>query len=255
MGLTVERTHPTFVQFGNFAIAGDKPTTWAYRMPILVCSPHMGPHRVSHDAMAVVRLHIAFERTLTREVPRPWNQSAGLAVCSLARSKTARDRSRDHERSQEMKLRSTSLAALIGLTCLVCAQLVPVERDNPTVASSPSPPATVSRVLRASCYDCHSNETVWPWYSHVAPISWLLASDVHRARKTLNFSDWDRLGPTRQAEMLADAQGEIEEGAMPPSRYLRLHREAKLTPETKAVLLSWMQGILQASEQTRSPEQ
>lgn len=147
------------------------------------------------------------------------------------------------------------MAALIGFACLVCAQLVPVERDSPTVASSPSPTSTVSRVLRASCYDCHSNETVWPWYSHVAPISWLLASDVHRARKILNFSDWDRLGPDRQAELLADAQSEIEEGAMPPSRYLWLHREAKLTPETKAVLLLWMQGIVHAREQTRSPGQ
>lgn len=109
----------------------------------------------------------------------------------------------------------------------------------------------MSRVLRASCFDCHSNETVWPWYSHLAPISWLVASDVHRARKILNFSDWDRLGPDRQAEILADAQGEIEEGAMPPSRYLRLHRGAKLTPETKAALLSWMQGIVQAHEQTK----
>jgi hypothetical protein len=78
-----------------------------------------------------------------------------------------------------------------------------------------------------------------------------VASDVHRARKILNFSDWDRLGPDRQAEILADAQGEIEEGAMPPSRYLRLHRGAKLTPETKAALLSWMQGIVQAHEQTK----
>lgn len=143
------------------------------------------------------------------------------------------------------------MAALVGLACLVCAQLVPVGRDNPTVASYPSSPSTVSRVLRASCFDCHSNETVWPWYSHLAPISWLVASDVHRARKILNFSDWDRLGPDRQAEILADAQGEIEEGAMPPSRYLRLHRGAKLTPETKAALLSWMQGIVQAHEQTK----
>jgi len=148
-------------------------------------------------------------------------------------------------------LRNLLVAALIGFACFVCAQLVPVGRDNPTVASSPSPPATVSRVLRASCYDCHSNETVWPWYSHVAPISWLVASDVHRGRKILNFSDWDRLGPDKQAEILADAQGEIEEGAMPPSRYLRLHREAKLTPETKAALLLWMQGVVQAREQTK----
>ena len=147
--------------------------------------------------------------------------------------------------------RMLPVAALIGFACLVCAQFVPVELDNPTVASSPSLPSTVSRVLRASCYDCHSNETVWPWYSHVAPISWLVASDVHRARKILNFSDWDRLGPDRQAEMLADARGEIDEGAMPPSRYLRLHREAKLTPETKAATMFWMQGIVQAREHTK----
>ena len=151
----------------------------------------------------------------------------------------------------QVMLRKLRVAALIGFACLVGAQLVPVELDNPTVASSPPLPSTVGRVLRASCYDCHSNQTVWPWYSHLAPISWLVARDVHRARKILNFSDWDRLGPVRQAEMLVDAQGEIEEDAMPPSRYLRLHQEAKLTPETKAALMLWMQGIVQAREHAK----
>ena len=78
---------------------------------------------------------------------------------------------------------------------------------------------------------------------------------MHRARKILNFSDWDRLGPDRQIGMLADVQGEIEEGVMPPSRYLRLHSDAKLTPEIRAALLSWMQGGVQAREQTESPGQ
>src|SRR5438874_1058331 len=75
-------------------------------------------------------------------------------------------------------------------TVLVAIQLVPVERTNPSATKPIEAPAEVTAVLRRSCYDCHSNETRWPWYAYVAPVSWLVADDVKDGRAKLNFSSW-----------------------------------------------------------------
>ena len=80
----------------------------------------------------------------------------------------------------------------------VVAQLYPrPTRDNPPVWASIDAPHDVERILRRSCYDCHSNETRWPWYSHLAPRSWLVAADVHEARVRMNFSEWPEARPAR----------------------------------------------------------
>jgi len=109
----------------------------------------------------------------------------------------------------------------------VVAQLVPYGRDhsNPRVVSEPSWDRPSTRALASrACFDCHSNETRWPWYSHVAPTSWLLQHDVDRGREELNFSEWNR----RYDE--ADEAGKaVAGGEMPPRAYLLLHPEARLT--------------------------
>ena len=87
-------------------------------------------------------------------------------------------------------------------------------------------------MARTSCYSCHSNETDWPWYSYVAPMSWLVRSDVERGRDELNFSDWER--DSGEAD---DAVEVIEAGSMPPGRYTLIHREATLTAEERDVLV------------------
>ena len=76
-----------------------------------------------------------------------------------------------------------------------------------------------------ACYDCHSNEARWPWYSHVAPISWLVQSDVTEGRQALNFSDWNR--PQKEASEAAEATASQE---MPPAMYLPFHAESRLSP-------------------------
>jgi hypothetical protein len=87
------------------------------------------------------------------------------------------------------------LGVLAGL--LVAAQLVQPKRTNPSVVASRGleahvpVPAQVSSILKRSCYDCHSSVTVWPWYSHVAPVSWLLVDDVNQGRSHINFQDWE----------------------------------------------------------------
>ena len=75
---------------------------------------------------------------------------------------------------------------------IVAIQFIPVDRSNPPVTQEINAPPNVMTILKTSCYDCHSNETNWPWYSYVAPVSFLVASDVQNGRKRVNFSEWDK---------------------------------------------------------------
>ena len=132
----------------------------------------------------------------------------------------------------------------VALACvLLLAQLLPVNRENPPVESEVSASAEVRRVLRNSCYDCHSHETRWPWYSRVAPFSWLVAHDVSHAREHLNFSAWNRYDPREQRKKLEEVWEEVEEGEMPLWYYLPLHSEARLAEDDKRRLRAWaMEG-------------
>jgi hypothetical protein len=125
---------------------------------------------------------------------------------------------------------------LIGFAVVfVLLQAVPYGRahTNPPTRREPVWDSPGTRELaRRACFDCHSNETVWPWYSHVAPFSWLVQRDVDGGRAKLNFSEFDR----RQDE--ADETAEVlEEGEMPPWFYLPTHPEARLTEAERATLL------------------
>ncbi len=125
--------------------------------------------------------------------------------------------------------------SLIALGVLAAIQLVPYGRSHtnpPVVKEVAWDSAQTKSLVRRACYDCHSNETVWPWYANVAPVSWLVQRDVNEGRSHLNFSEWNR--EQRHAK---DAAASVEEGEMPMSIYLPLHPEAKLTAdETKALL-------------------
>jgi hypothetical protein len=130
------------------------------------------------------------------------------------------------------------LAGVAGL--LLVIQLVPVERRNPPATSTVEAPPGVDRVLRRACFDCHSNETVWPPYAGVAPFSWLVAHDVKEGREELNFSTW---GPAQSEKAAKKLGSEVEKGDMPPALYRLVHPEAKLTPEEKALLSEWAAGL------------
>jgi hypothetical protein len=121
----------------------------------------------------------------------------------------------------------------------IAIQLVPVERSNPAVVADIGAPSAVAEVLRTSCYDCHSNETRWPWYSRVAPVSWLVAHDVDEARDHLNFSLWGTYEPKRQQHLASEIREEVEDGGMPLGKYLLAHPDARLTNESRALLAAW----------------
>lgn len=95
--------------------------------------------------------------------------------------------------------------------------------------------------LRQACGNCHSNQTQWPWYSHVAPFSWLVRRDVTEGRKFLNFSLWPAYGEEVQRQLLALAAAEIQRGSMPPFRYSALHAEARLSSRQRSDLITALQ--------------
>ena len=122
---------------------------------------------------------------------------------------------------------SLLLLGLIGI------QFVPVERTNPPVVDEIEWDSPQTRAIaKRACFDCHSNETVWPWYSYVAPLSWRVAGHVEEAREHLNFSEWNRPN-----EDLEEIQEVLEEGEMPLWDYLLLHSEARLSEAEQAQLL------------------
>ena len=128
---------------------------------------------------------------------------------------------------------------LVIVVVFVAMQLVPLDRSNPPVSAEVAAPPDARAVLRRACYDCHSNETVWPWYAWVAPVSWLVARDVHEGRRELNFSVWGRYTTKEQVKKLKETWETVEEGEMPPWYYLPLHRNARLSAQDKAVLQRW----------------
>ena len=135
-------------------------------------------------------------------------------------------------------------AGLAALAALVVAQLVPIERANPPVTGALEPPSAVASPLRRACYDCHSNETVWPWYSAVAPVSWLVAHDVREGRRELNFSSWDGYDAARRRKKLQESRDEMREGEMPPWFYVLMHPEARLSAAERDAVQAWIDGEL-----------
>ena len=141
------------------------------------------------------------------------------------------------------KRRRRRIAGLVALALLglfVVIQLVPYGRDhgNPPVLAEPAWNAPATRVLaQRACFDCHSNEVRWPWYSHVAPVSWLVQHDVDEGRAVLNFSEWQR--PQEEAGESAEA---LREGEMPPRIYPWMHGHARLSAEERAQLIAGLEA-------------
>jgi len=129
-------------------------------------------------------------------------------------------------------------------------QLVPIGHGhtNPAVVSEPAWDSSRTRQLaKRACFNCHSNETIWPWYSGIAPISWLTERDVKGGRSHLNFSDWNSSqGETENGEA-EKVEDRVRTGAMPPWFYLPMHPEAKLTPDEKKALIDGLQKSMKDS--------
>lgn len=143
-----------------------------------------------------------------------------------------------------MKILMWAIGAVIAI--LVVMQFVPVSRTNPPVTREVkwNSPATQALAERA-CYDCHSNKTVWPWTASIAPLSWLVVSDVNEGRDKLNFSQWDRPNLEAGERGEGNEAGEtVTDGSMPPASYLLMHPDAKLTPAERETLAAGLDETL-----------
>jgi hypothetical protein len=139
-------------------------------------------------------------------------------------------------------LRYVLIATVVGA---VAIQLVPYGRahSNPPVAKEPAWDSPRTRTLAVgACFDCHSNETRWYWYTSIAPISWLVQHDVDEGRATLNLSRWDR--PQEAAGEIVEV---LAEGGMPPSYYGWAHASARLSAPERQALIDGFRRTLQAS--------
>jgi hypothetical protein len=137
---------------------------------------------------------------------------------------------------------------IIIAAAFVIIQFFRPDRTNPpvnlaeSIEADSTVPASVKSILRTSCYDCHSNETVWPWYSNIAPSSWLVEDDVHTGRRHLNFSLWEKYPLSRKVAKLSGIFDQVSKGDMPLGKYLLLHPNARLTPAERDTLLNWTQN-------------
>ena len=138
---------------------------------------------------------------------------------------------------------------------LVLIQFISVDLKNPEVIASQdfinmtNPPADVAHTIKVACYDCHSNETKYPWYFNVAPVSWWLKRHIDKGRMKVNYSIWGTYKASTQEHNLGEAYSFVEKDWMPIIHYKLVHPEARLSAEQKAQLLAWLQSQIQEHEQ------
>jgi hypothetical protein len=129
---------------------------------------------------------------------------------------------------------------LIGIgVLLLLAQFVPVDRTSPPVTGVVDAPEEVMLTLRRSCWDCHSNETRWPWYGYLAPVSWRLSQHVTEGREHVNFTEWTGYDTEDLEEIYEDIADEVREEGMPLKDYLLAHRSAVLSKADRERLITW----------------
>ena len=119
----------------------------------------------------------------------------------------------------------------------------PPVRSGRSIADDPAVPQDVLAILRHSCFDCHSNETSWPWYSHVTPMNFFLARHVTRGRRSVNFSEWASYTPVKRQSLGDAIYDEVNEGEMPLPSYLKVHTDARLTETQRKRILSWADSL------------
>lgn len=149
-----------------------------------------------------------------------------------------------------MRLRSRRVGLAL-LVLLIAVQFFPVDRRNPSADPSKSInvterlPLTVQTVFRGSCVNCHSYQTRWPWYSYLAPASWIIARDVREGRKKMNFSEWGSYSAEKREQKLEEICEQVTNGDMPDPKYLFFHRRARPTQQQREAVCEWTEASRQ----------
>lgn len=137
-----------------------------------------------------------------------------------------------------MTEKASVVGALVVLFGII--QFLPIDKTNPPTEQEIEAPKEVVQVFKRACYNCHSYKTSWPWYSSVAPLSWLVAHDVRDGREKINFTAWQAVGPKKEAELVEQIWLTVETGIMPPWFYRFVHPESKITEREKASIGRWI---------------
>lgn len=147
---------------------------------------------------------------------------------------------------------TTTKRILLGvLVVLIAIQFFQIDKTNPPVRQEADfirlvqPPEAVVSILRTSCYDCHSHETKYPWYTSVAPINWWIRHHIDHGREHLNFSTWGEYSEKKKDHKLEEAVEMVGEGEMPLPSYLWVHRSADLTDSQRKMLSDWFASLRQ----------
>ena len=141
---------------------------------------------------------------------------------------------------------------VITLLIIIGIQLIPIDKPETNddkskdLITNNNIPEDIALMLKTSCYDCHSNQTVYPWYASVAPVSWLVIRDIKEGRKELNFSDWETYSKMDKAKLLNDILEEVEEAEMPMPIYFITHSDAKLSEQDRKALINWSETFAES---------
>lgn len=135
------------------------------------------------------------------------------------------------------------LALFVGLQFIPLTYPEVSKTNEQDLILSADIPEDVALILKTSCYDCHSNETVYPWYAYLAPVSWLVVKDVKNGRADLNFSEWGTLKTRDKIKFLDEISEEVGEDNMPLPIYTVTHRDAILNDQQKHELMDWTEHM------------
>ncbi len=147
-----------------------------------------------------------------------------------------------------------SKIGIVILVFLVLIQFIRIDKTNPPVQEDKdfvkiyNTPESTQTILKNACYDCHSNETKYAWYSNVAPISWWTKSHINGGREHLNFSEFGDYNNNQKSHVLEEAIEVVENGKMPMRSYVLMHSEAELSTEDKSELFTYFKSIISQIE-------
>ncbi len=147
---------------------------------------------------------------------------------------------------KKFTLKNIGIALIV---ILVVSQFIRIDKTNPPSEAAndfitiTKPSEEIAGILKASCYDCHSHQTVYPWYTNIAPVSWWIKNHVNEGSHHLNFSLWGTYKSRRMDHKLEECVEMVEEGEMPMSSYTLIHGNAKLSKEQQTALVSWFNSL------------
>ncbi len=134
---------------------------------------------------------------------------------------------------------NTPIYVVISFMIFLIIQIFPGKNTNPPVKSINPFEEPTQTILRRACYNCHSNDTIWPWYSYIAPVSWMVIHDVNEAREKLNFSLWAEYTDEEKKDLKDKIRIILKNNEMPPTMYVWAHMEARLTTREKKEIYEW----------------